>query len=301
MILDKDTGVGPGNLERFTLPSATPPEFERACLTFCLSAANDHALGWGTHRMHFMATYVSVALARQHFKHVVMHCDSEAATFLEVCGQVLGVTLPCTELRVIHDDPPFDGRIWTLYKQATYARYPGELVHLDSDVFLWKPPPRELITEAPVFAQSPEIIEDPRYPTYGRAEQKIKRLQLPMPVVKGRHAFNAGFLGGRDPAFAEHCDRILWAAPSLPSQCWTKRDIFLAMTFIDQYALAGFAETEGHLMETLFPQPFGPRSNADNDYATRIGYSHAYGDQKASPIWQGGVTRAYNILTPYFK
>lgn len=113
------------------------------------AAARAHA--WGTESNHLLAWVLSFETARRHYHHTSLVTD-EAGAQLLVDG--LGLDFDSVSLgldRLQHANPSW----WTVGKLVAIAEQDEPFVHLDPDVFLWKPLPRAL-TAAPVLAQNPE-------------------------------------------------------------------------------------------------------------------------------------------------
>jgi hypothetical protein len=100
-----------------------------------------HCLAWG----------LSLRLARRHYHETMLVTDRAGAAFL-VDQLGLSFTRVSTELERIRQ---VDIGWWTMGKLLAYSLQNRPFVHLDTDVFLWKPLPRSL-ADAPVFAQCPE-------------------------------------------------------------------------------------------------------------------------------------------------
>jgi len=74
---------------------------------------------------------------------------------------------------------------WTMGKLLAYSLQDRPFVHLDTDVFLWKPLPRSL-TDAPVFAQCPESTT----PSMNGVAREISRMRSPNAACHCRSSGN---------------------------------------------------------------------------------------------------------------
>ena len=106
---------------------------------------------WGTVTNHLLAWALSVRTARRHYPDTVLVTDDAGAELL-----VDGLGLDFGEVSLSLDglrgcDPSW----WSMGKLVAVAEQREPFVHLDADVFLWKPLPAELAA-APVFTQNPE-------------------------------------------------------------------------------------------------------------------------------------------------
>jgi hypothetical protein len=108
---------------------------------------------WREERTHALSWILSVELARAHFESTTLHTDDEGARLLidELGLPFDHVNLSLNRLR--NEDADW----WMQGKLQTYADQQEPFVHLDSDVYLFKPLP-DRITSAPVLAQNPEPV-----------------------------------------------------------------------------------------------------------------------------------------------
>jgi hypothetical protein len=106
---------------------------------------------WREPRHHLLAWGLSLGLAREHFDETVLVTDREGKALL-VDRLGLQFDHVVTELERLRG---VDEGWWTLGKLAAYSVQDRPFVHLDTDVFLWRPLPAGLQTAA-VVAQCPE-------------------------------------------------------------------------------------------------------------------------------------------------
>ena len=106
---------------------------------------------WSSDKHHLLSWVLSTETARRHYGRLVLVTDSAGARML-----VDGIGLAFDEVHTTLDaiagaDPGW----WALGKLHAYRAQAEPFVHIDNDVFLFKPLPREL-EAAPVFAQNAE-------------------------------------------------------------------------------------------------------------------------------------------------
>jgi hypothetical protein len=106
---------------------------------------------WVSDHHHLFSWILSVNTARRHFRDLVLYTDDDGARLLADRLQ-LPFTHVSTALNCLHNQDP---DWWMLGKLYAYGVQPEPFVHMDSDVYLWKPLPLR-VASAPVFAQSPE-------------------------------------------------------------------------------------------------------------------------------------------------
>lgn len=170
--------------------------------------ANRHFL-WRKREHYFLSWILSVQTARKHFPSTALFTDDEGARLLV---DQLGLEFDevSTGLNALSEHEP---KFWALGKVWTYRAQTEAFVHLDSDVFLWKPLPESLIT-APLLAQNPDFFF--RGASYYRPEGLERSLSLAenlwLPVewvwYRSTHSFqrgeSCGIFGGADLDFIRH-------------------------------------------------------------------------------------------------
>lgn len=119
-----------------------------------LPYSEQRGFSWAEERTHMLSWILSVHLARPHFDATSLHTDDEGARLL-IDELGLNFDHVYTSLNQLSDEDP---DWWMQGKIQTYAEQQEPFVHLDSDVYLFKPLPQRL-TSAPLFAQNPESVD----------------------------------------------------------------------------------------------------------------------------------------------
>jgi hypothetical protein len=181
-------------------------------------------------------------------------------------------------------------------------------VHIDADVFLWRPLPPSLVT-APVFAQHPEevLAARPGGPTVVEDAFRSCGLALPpewrwyrshpagggpsVPAGTYREP-NCGILGGTNPALIRHFARLAlelaldprhapaWSAMPFDGAVNMTLEQFLLAACVDYHRFAPASPHRGSYLRYLFPSSqdaFNPAA------AHRAGYTHLLGPAKHHP------------------
>jgi hypothetical protein len=107
---------------------------------------------WREPLHHLLAWGLSLRLGERHYPETLLVTD-EAGKSLLVDQLGLKFTHVSTELEQLHS---LDADWWAMGKLYAYSLQDKPFVHMDTDVFLWKPLPARL-TNAPVFGQCPEF------------------------------------------------------------------------------------------------------------------------------------------------
>jgi hypothetical protein len=106
---------------------------------------------WLTPRHHLLSWVLSFETISKHFPETALVTDDDGACLL-VDQLGLSFTEVSTELNAMeHHDPGF----WSLGKLYSYRIQKEPFIHFDSDLYLWKSLPENLLS-APVVAQNPE-------------------------------------------------------------------------------------------------------------------------------------------------
>jgi hypothetical protein len=193
-------------------------------------------------------------------------------------------------------DPAF----WMLGKLVAYSVQDEPFVHLDTDVFLWRPLPPALVGAA-VFAQhrddyavtdgcGPRVIED-AFSARGLdlpAEWRWFRSLSPSRY----HEANCGILGGTDHAFLRYYARLALGLARDPAHAgaWASVPSVVALNpTVEQFVLSACADYHrfdprsghrgGHI-RYLFPSA---ARAWDPDCARRAGFTHLVGQAKQHP------------------
>jgi hypothetical protein len=158
---------------------------------------------------HLLAWGISLQAARRHYPDTVLITD-RAGKRLLVDQLGLSFRDVSTELERLRE---VDVGGWALGKLVAYGVQDKPFVHMDSDVFLWKPLPGHL-HQAAVFAQCPETFHSVNEPFNPRdIEQAFAENGLALPIEwqwyrsREKHAFreeNCGILGGNDLDFLRY-------------------------------------------------------------------------------------------------
>lgn len=206
---------------------------------------------------------------------------------MDVLGlEFSAVSLDLEELR--ETDPGW----WAAGKLLAYARQRQPFIHIDSDVYLWKPLPLD-VAEAPVFAQNPERIR------IGRSCYNPLALENALAGVDdawlpeewkwyraqglSQYAPCCGVFGGNDLPFirryAEGAMKLI-QHPANHKAFETFSDKIGQTILIEQYLLAAYCEFHGVRAGNLFRSM---RAAFDGREAAEKGYTHLLAGAKTDP------------------
>jgi hypothetical protein len=263
-----------------------------------------HCLAWG----------LSLRLARRHASETMLVTDQAGAALL-----VDQLGLSFTEVRTDLDRiRKVDMGWWTMGKLFAYSLQDRPFVHLDTDVFLWKPLPRR-ITDAPVFAQCPEEHHPvDEWCGVRSLENAFAQHGLPLPLewqwVRDRNPNdalqeNCGILGGTHTEFIRYYANSIMNFLNSPANAPVWDSLHEKSGFnpvIEQFTLSAFARYHqahrespfrGVFLADLFPS-FMDAYNAS--ITARIGFTHLLGPAKKDPHIAGRLEQRVQREDPKF-
>ncbi len=251
-----------------------------------------HQARWATPFHHLISWILSVRLARQQFARTVLYTDSEGARLLAD-----SLALPFDEVHCLLDGlPSTQNRWWALGKLYAYRAHTRPFVHLDSDVYLWSPLPRELVTTS-VFSQNPE-----RFPFRGgyyaptEMVELVRRQDGWLPEelewytgIQGNEACCCGILGANRVDFiAGYADRAITLVER-NSSIWEALPASIDPNLVaEQYLLSAFYYFQCHksrYRDVEIAYLFPTESDARDGYqASSVGFTHLMAGAKRDPV-----------------
>ena len=166
-----------------------------------------YSFGWTHPEYNLMSWALSCLSLREHYDEVVLYTDQEGYNVL-----INKLHLPYTEVNVVYDKNLYLPHHWAYAKIKTYSMQTKPFIHVDGDVYLPKPIPKNIIN-APLIAQNKEIgtgyYRDMMYRVLHNP-----RMQLPVCVTKGLQedsigSYNMGVFGGSNLHFInQYCNEV---------------------------------------------------------------------------------------------
>jgi hypothetical protein len=245
---------------------------------------------------HLLAWGLSVQTASRYYPETALVTD-RAGKALLVDQLGLRFSEVSTELEKLRNVEP---TWWALGKLVAYSLQDRPFVHLDSDVFLWKRLPHQLLA-APVFTQHPEgsCAENADYRPqdieWAFAQESVK---LPVEWKWARsnrshlRVENCGILGGSHVEFLRYYAQTAVDLVLRPENAgaWARLQSKHNHNFIlEQYFLSACVEYHasdqssrfhGVQISHLFPTG---RDAFDPNQAARIGFTHLIAGTKSQP------------------
>lgn len=245
---------------------------------------------------HLLAWGLSVRLAGSHYPDTMLVTDTPGRALL-VDALGLRFSEVSTALDALEDaDPTF----WMAGKLLAYTLQDSPFVHLDTDVFLWRPLPAAVAT-APVFAQHKDVFQVTDYSGPRVIEDAFARAGLTLPAewqwfrshqARHYHEANCGILGGTSPGFFRHYAQLAMDLALNPAHAgaWASVPFLVGLNpTVEQFVLSACvdyhrfdpgSDHRGGYIRYLFPSA----AHAwDPEYARRAGYTHLLGPAKQHP------------------
>lgn len=159
--------------------------------------------GWAFRETHYMSWALSCLQLKQFYDEVELVTDSEGANLL-INKLHLPYTSCLTTLDKLNDENP---AIWALGKIAAYEVQQESFIHVDGDIYIWKPFPKR-IENAGIVAQNIEK----NYP-FGiklLSEMRDRYFSFPfLPSAGDMCEANMGIVGGHElDFFRDYCSLV---------------------------------------------------------------------------------------------
>jgi hypothetical protein len=254
------------------------------------------SLSWGSSLHHFLAWGMSLFAARRHYPETMLVTDRQGKKLL-IDKLGLPFTHVSTELdRLQNVDPMW----WALGKLISYTMQDRPFLHLDTDVFLWKPLAPHL-AEAPVFAQCPEIHGNDLHCHQCEIEQAFATNSCSLPKEwewersqenPNFREENCGIVGGTRIDFLRHYAQTALDMVMNPenARAWSSLGVNFGYNMVvEQYLLSaciGFhrfhpeSPYRGVRIKYLFSSW---AEGQDQNCAARAGYTHLMSSAKSDP------------------
>jgi hypothetical protein len=160
--------------------------------------------GWLSAEYHWLSWTLSVLQLRKFYDKVELFTTKAGKEVL-----INQLNLPYTKVHEVLNDADIPPSAWALSKIITYQLQNEPFLHIDGDVFIWKPFDETLL-QSPLIAQNQEY-DFAFYQEYiNNAKSQahylpdILRKNTPKPLI----TYNAGIFGGNDLEFIKKYARI---------------------------------------------------------------------------------------------
>lgn len=209
---------------------------------------------------------LSTALVQRHSQAACIHTDSTGAAWIERCGIDVPILVSLDHLQ--KENP----QKWALGKIHTYAQVDTPCVHLDYDVFLWKPQP---VSASGFCCQNLETAANQRslycaaHADYLSDTAHCPPEVEPFAVSGCFEAHNMGYLQINNPSFLNrYAQRAIEVfEPMRTFDHWNN-------IYPEQYLFSCMAAGAGVRIDTLLDSEWSEWQ------ARSIGYTHLMGEKR---------------------
>ncbi|WP_299285988.1 DUF6734 family protein [uncultured Mucilaginibacter sp.] len=231
--------------------------------------------GWYSPEYNLMSWTLSCLQLKKYYAEVILYADSVAAEIL-----IDTLKLPYTEvvcnldkLNIIHP------QLWALPKIYSYSQQDTPFLHVDGDVFIWKPFDDNLLKKE-LITQNLEVSTD-YYETHMKALE-AKLIYFPSEIIVERkntnpiYAYNAGIFGGCDIAFFQEYTQKAIGFIKKNESSFSKIDVGVFNIFFEQYLFYVLVKKYKKKVGVLLDEVIG-----DNEYVgfgdfTAVPYNKQY-------------------------
>jgi hypothetical protein len=247
---------------------------------------------WASEKHHLLAWVLSVETARRHYPITTLITDDDGARLLV---DDIGLNFTCVSTQ-LNELPNVEQEWFNLGKLYAYRAQTAPFVHIDNDVFLWKPLP-SWTESVPVFAQNPERLSLDGASVYRpeacaaaiRSEGWLPEEWAWYLAAGGDEAVNCGVLGGSDVSFlAYYADMAINAIEHPRNHApWARLDAKVADgILVEQYFLSACLSYHRERVDSPYKNIriqylFDSFASAfDEAQAAILGYTHLIGGAK---------------------
>jgi hypothetical protein len=257
--------------------------------------AYQHAV-WLSPRHHLLSWVLSFELGRRHYSDTVLITDDRGKALLADALRLPFSAIDTSLNALAGRDPSW----WALGKLYAYAAQSQPFVHIDSDVYLWRPLPEEIVA-APVFSQNPEHFD------FGQGWYRPDRWDAALKAVRGwvppewtwytlrrgSEAACCGVLGGHDTAFISYYARnairivehprnqLAWRLLRSAAEDNILAEQYFLSACLHYHAANPRSEFKGVEMRYVFDSLAAAFRRAE---AERVGFTHLIAGSKRDPI-----------------
>ena len=247
-------------------------------------------------------------LARRHFEQVQVVTTTWGAKVLKQAG--IQATEYSTALDVLRDQRVSQW-FWAYGKMIAYTQQTTPFIHLDNDVFLWKPLP-DRVLDAELCFQSKEFMDVPEYKWYVVLKPCWNAAPVRPAIIVNHeisdYVYNCGVCGGWNLDFFKEwiqCSAQYIFAPENQDLFFKQfRSVLIHQNlYHEQYFVAALIKAHHlrHRVEVITDDA------RDLVQATDRGYTHLWGATKTNQRTQAGVRarllreapKIYNRVTAF--
>jgi hypothetical protein len=211
-----------------------------------------HTAGWLSAEYHWIAWALSCILLKKQYPAVELYTTKAGKEVL-----IDQLELPYSTFHIIPKENLINSENWALSKLITYGLQNKAFLHIDGDVFVWKPFKQDLLNSA-LIAQNAETDRDAyEYELRAlRREVSSEEFDFTLPKTGSVIAYNAGIIGGHDlEFFAMYTSQAIALAQLHLISAPTDIDPMKYCMIFEQYFFAQMSKKHERKVTTLFKTP----------------------------------------------
>jgi len=216
--------------------------------------------GWYAPEYNLMGWTLSCLQLRRYYNNVTLYADDVSAKIL-----IDVLRLPYTEVVCnLNQLDNYHFQLWALPKIYTYSQQSSSFLHVDGDVFIWKPFTDNLLKNG-LIAQNLEVST-----SYYENNMRLLESQLnyfPKEIIEARkkynpiYAYNAGIFGGTDLSFFKTYTAKAFEFVRRNEQHLSQINVSVFNIFFEQYLFYSLAKKQNKSVAVLIDEVIG-----DNQY-----------------------------------
>jgi Txe/YoeB family toxin of Txe-Axe toxin-antitoxin module len=216
--------------------------------------------GWYASEYHIMSWALSCLQLRKYYNEVVLYADTVSAKLLIDILQLPYTKIEC-KLDSLNNYHP---QLWALPKLYAYSQQDEPFLHVDGDVFIWKPFNQQLL-HSDLIAQNMEAATSYYAAMWQSFEAVLK--YYPPEILEDRKqknpilAYNAGIMGGSDIDFFKTYTQKAFEFIDKNSFCFDNVNVSNFNIFFEQYLFHCLVKQQSKTVGVLIEDIIG-----DNEY-----------------------------------
>lgn len=193
-------------------------------------------MGWYSPEYHIMSWALSCLQLRKYYNNITLYADTVSSKLLIDTLQLPYSNVVCNldELNIYHDN------LWAIPKLYAYSLQEQPFLHVDGDVFIWKPFDEKLLN-SDIIAQNKEAGTDYYENILNNLENKLSyfpaEIKYQRKVANPIYAFNMGIFGGHDISFFKEYTSKAFEFVNNNIECLSKINVSNFNIFFEQYLL----------------------------------------------------------------
>ena len=213
----------------------------------------EYPAGWAAPEYNLMSWTLSCLQLSKYYKNTILYSDYASARVL-----IDELKLPYTSVRCELDQlNKFNSQLWALPKIFAYSKQEEPFLHVDADVFIWKPFEDSLMSSG-LIAQNLELVND-YYENIirsldGNLKYFPKEVLNEMKPSAKFFAYNAGIMGGSDLGFFREYTSKALEFINRNTSYFNLIDVSDFNVVFEQYLFYGMVKDKGKIVGVLFSE-----------------------------------------------